>query len=350
MPKKVAIIVPSYNSLKYLDDLFTSLKKTTYPSDSWKLVFVDDNSKDESLAYAKEHMPDAIFIENKTNLGFTGSNNRGAKWSIENDYDYVFLLNQDTIVTPNWLNILVETMESDPTIACLQPKILLHPETDKINTTGNKINYLGFGYSALNGIKDENQIKYLGEINYCSGAAVLIRMDFIKKTGLFDDEMFFDLEDLDLGWRAKLLGYKNVINPKAVIYHKYKFGDGGWRMYFTERNRLIVFYKNYRTGTRLLLLPMSIIMELGLLLFAIKNKWLKYKLQSYFYFLNPKNWIYLRRAKKKIQSLRTVKDRDIIKTFTPIINFQEVSNPLLNNIGNPIMKIYFNIIKHIIVW
>ena len=350
MDKKVAIIVPSYNSMKYLDDLFESLKTTKYPPDLWKLIFVDDNSKDESLAYAKEKMPFAKFIENKKNLGFTGSNNCGVNWAIENNYDYVFLLNQDTIVTPDWLNILVETMENDPTIACLQPKILLHPETDKINTAGNKINFLGFGYSTLNGIKDEGQIKYLDEVNYCSGAAVLVRMDLIKKVGLFDNEMFFDLEDLDLGWKAKLLGYKNVINPKAVIYHKYKFGGGGWRMYYTERNRLIVTYKNYKTATKLLILPMAIIMEFGLLLFALKNKWLKYKIKSYLYFLNPKNWIYLRRARRKIQNLRTVKDIDIIKTFTPIINFQEINNPLLTYVGNPIMKLYYNLIKLIIKW
>lgn len=350
MYKKVAIIVPSYNSMQYLDDLFESLKKIQYPSDFWKLIFVDDKSKDESFSYAKEKMPEAVFLQNEENLGFTGTNNHGAHWAIENNYDYLFLLNQDTIVTPDFLNILVETMESDKTIACLQPKILLHPDTEKINTAGNRINYLGFGYSTLNGTKDENHIKYLDNVNYCSGAAELVRVDFIKKVGLFDDEMFFDLEDLDLGWKAKLLGYKNVINPRAVIYHKYKFGGAGKRMYFTERNRLIVAYKNYKLGTLLLLLPMSIILEIGLLLFSLKNKWIKYKIQSYLYFFNSKNWAYMNRAKKKIQSLRTVSDREIIKTFSPIIKFQEVSNPLLDYIGNPIMNIYYKIIKNIIIW
>ncbi|MDD3284508.1 MAG: glycosyltransferase family 2 protein [Patescibacteria group bacterium] len=348
--KKVAVIVVNYNGKKFLDDLFESLKITKYPADKWKLVFVDNNSADDSLEYAKEKYPFAHFIENKENLGFTGGNNCGSDWAIENNYDYIFLLNQDTIVTSDWLNILVETMENDLTIACLQPKILLHPEVEKINTAGNKINFLGFGYSTLNGIKDEGQIKYLSDINYCSGAGVLIRVDFIKKVGLFDDEMFFDLEDLDLGWKAQMLGYRNVINPRAIMYHKYKFGGAGKRMYFTERNRFIVFYKNYKTATRILLLPMSIVMEFGILLFALKNKWLKYKIQSYFYFLNPKNWKYLRRAKKKIQSLRTVKDVDIMKKFTPVINFQEIDNPLLKYVGNPIMKLYYWLMILIIKW
>lgn len=350
MDKKVAVIVVNYNGMKHMPDLFDSLKLTKYPADLWKLVFVDNNSSDESLAYAKERMPFAKFIENTENLGFTGGNNCGANWAIENDYDYIFLLNQDTIVTPDWLNILVETMESDPTIACLQPKILLHPEIDKINTAGNRISYLGFGYSTLNGEKDEGQIKHLAEINYCSGAGVMTRVKLIEKIGLFDNEMFFDLEDLDLGWKTQLMGYRNAINPNAVIYHKYKFGGSGKRMYFTERNRLIIFHKNYKTATKILLIPMMIIMELALILFALKNKWLKYKIKSYLYFLNPKNWPYLKKTRKKIQSLRTIKDIDMIKKFTPIIDFQEINNPVLKYIGNPIMTLYYNLIKLIIKW
>ena len=91
-------------------------------------------------------------------------------------------------------------------------------------------------------------------------------------------------------------------------------------------------------------------MEFGILLFALKNKWLKYKIQSYFYFLSPKNWKYLRKAKKKIQSLRTVKDVDIMKKFTPVINFQEIDNPLLKYVGNPIMKFYYWLMILIIKW
>jgi GT2 family glycosyltransferase len=335
--------------MKYMPDLFDSLKLTKYPADLWKLVFVDNNSTDESLNYAKERMPFAKFIENKENLGYTGGNNCGANWAIENNYDYILVLNQDVIVTPDWLNILAKTMEDHPEIACLQPKIMLHPETNKINTAGNKINYLGFGYSTLNGVVDTGQIQF-SEVNYCSGACVMTRVKLIEKVGLFDNEMFFDLEDLDLGWKTQILGYKNVINPDAVIYHKYKFGGTGKRMYYTERNRWIVFHKYYKTATKILLIPMMIIMELALLVFSLKNKWLKYKVKSYFYFLNAKNWSYLKTSRKKIQSLRTVKDIDMIKKFTPIIDFQEINNPILKYLGNPIMTLYYNLIKLIIKW
>ncbi|HNV96764.1 MAG TPA: glycosyltransferase family 2 protein [bacterium] len=349
MDKKVAVIVVNYNGMKYMPDLFDSLKLTKYPADLWKLIFVDNNSSDESLNYAKEKMPFAKFIENQNNLGYTGGNNCGTNWAMENNYDYILILNQDVIVTPDWLNILVETMEKHPEIGCLQPKIILHPETDKINTAGNKISYLGFGYSTLNGIMDTGQIKFK-EINYCSGACVITRLKLIEKIGLFDDEMFFDLEDLDLGLKTQILGYKNMINPDAIIYHKYKFGGSGKRMYYTERNRLIIFHKYYKTATKILLLPMMIIMEFAILIFSLKNKWLKYKLQSYLYFLNPKNWSYLKKSRQKIQSMRTVSDIDMIKKFTPIIDFQEINNPILKYIGNPIMTIYYNLIKLIIKW
>lgn len=348
MNKKVAIIIPNHNGKKYLEDLFGSLKTLDYPEDSWKLIFIDDVSTDDSFEEAQKLFPQAHFIKNKKNMGFTGTNNIGAQWAIENNFDYILLLNQDTIISSNLLNVLTETMESDKKIACVQPKILLHPEIDKFNNTGNRIHFLGFGYGDSSGVKDIGQFNEPRTVNYCSGSCVMIRLDIVKQVGLFDNEMFFDLEDLDLGWKMTLMGYKNIYQPKAFIYHKYKFSENKNRFYHTEKNRFIVLLKNYKTKTLLLMLPMLLIMELGLMLFAFKNKWLSVKLKSYMFFFKPGAWKYIKSKKSEVNAIRKIDDKTILKSFSYKIDFQGVDNPLLKYIGNPIMKIYYNLVKIII--
>ncbi len=348
--KKIAVIVLNYNGQKYLPDLFSSLKTTKYPSDKWKLVFVDNNSSDTSYEFAQEKYPFAHFIKNQENLGFTEGNNVGVRWALKEKYDYIVLLNQDTIVTGDWLNILLNTIESNPQIGAVQPKILLHPETEKINNLGNKIHYLGFGYGDYSEKKDKENYQNIREINYCSGACVMIRSEIIEKIGLFDPEMFLDLEDLDFGWRLKLFNYQNIIDEQAKIYHKYTFSSTKARFYHTEKNRWIVFYKNYRLATKIVLLPMFLIMELGLILYALKGGWIDKKIKSYFYFLKPQTWKYLHRSRQKVNSIRRLKDIDLLRSFTAEIKFQAVDNFLLRNIGNPLMKLYYQISLLIIKW
>ena len=246
MTKKIAVLVINYNSKKYLPDLFASLKKTDYPENKWKLVFIDNASTDDSLQYTKKHYPQAHFIEEKTNWGFAEANNIGYRWARDNGYDYIVLLNQDTIVTLNWLKALVETMEQDKTIGALQPKILLYPKTKYINNVGNRIHFLGFGYGDQSGVRDDKYRKNLNKINYCSGACVMMPIKLINEIKLFDKEMFMYLEDLDIGWRISLAGYKNTINPNVQIYHKYNFSRSTKMIGHFEKNRYVCLFKNYK--------------------------------------------------------------------------------------------------------
>ena len=350
MTKKIAVLVVNYNSKKYLPDLFDSLKKTDYPEDKWKLVFIDNASTDDSLIYAKQNYPQAHFIEEKTNWGFAEANNIGFRWAKENGYDYIILLNQDTIVTPRWLRILVETMEEDTSIGALQPKILLYPKKEYINNVGNKIHFLGFGYGDQSQLKDKDYRKDINEVNYCSGACVMMPVKLIQKIGLFDKEMFMYLEDLDIGWKIWLAGYKSLINPNATIYHKYSFSRSTKMIGHFEKNRYVCLIKNYKIPTLILLIPALIIMDFGILLFSLKNKWFLKKLWSYWYLLKPSTWKYIIRTRKQTMKIRKLKDRDMLKKFTPVIKFQELSNPLLDYLANPFMVIYYYILKLIIWW
>lgn len=350
MTPKVAVIIVSYNGQKYLPDCLSSLARTEYNKDSWKIVVVDNASTDGSVGWIKQNYSQLILLEQTKNKGFAEGNNIGMRWAIKRDYDYVFLLNQDTVVTANWLQPLVELAESDKQIAAVQPKIKLWPDQNKINTVGNIIHFLGFGYGRGSGKEDQGQYDKIQEINYPSGAGVLFRVDCLKKVGLFDEDMFMYLEDLDLGWRLWLAGYKCLFQPNSIIYHKYEFKRSLKMVYYFERNRYISLLKNYKIGTLILLLPACLIMEIGQLFFSVTNKWFLKKLATYFYFTNPHVWIKIGEHRRKFKKVRQRTDKEMLEMFNGRILFQPINNPFLLYVANPFFYLYLKILQLIVRW
>jgi len=348
MPK-VAVIIVNYNGEKYLPALFGSIFK--YPSKvDFKLFFIDNSSQDDSVKFVQSCYPQAEVLKQEENLGFAAGNNVGLRLALEQGFDYAMLLNQDTRVTESYLDLLVKAMEQDESIAAVQPKLLMFPRTDLINSLGNKIHYLGFGYTYGYLKPNDDSLVFSKEINYCSGAACLIRISALKISGLFQENFFMYHEDLDLGWRFKLMGYKNIIEPSAVVYHQYEFSRSIKKYYFMERNRFLVILQNYHFLTLLLILPALVIMELAVFLFSFKNGWWREKLKIYGYFFYRKHWQMIFENRSKTQALRKLTDRKTVSDFSGLIEHQEVSNILLDKIANPIFNLYWRIVKQIIIW
>jgi len=350
--EKVAIIIVGYNSVKFLPRLFSSLKDFPPQNVIADIIFIDNNSIDGSASWVKENNPTTIVLEQKENLGFAGGNNLGIEYALLRGYDYVLLLNPDTAVASGYLDKLILTLKNNPLAAAVQPKIMLYPETELLNCFGCVIHYLGFGYTWGNREKAQELLENvtLKRVNYCSGAACLIRTSVLQKAGLFDPQLFIYHEDLDLGWRFLLAGYENLATTESVIFHQYEFSRSIKKFYFMERNRFIVMLKNYKVGTLILIFPALLIMEIGLLLFAIKGGFLLEKLKAYFYFLKPGNWQKILRARKIVQTSRKISDREAIKNFSGIILHQETDNILLRLIANPLLNLYWAFIKKIIIW
>src|SRR3989338_5424082 len=174
--KKAATIIVNYNGQKYLPDLLGSIFSNPSNQVLQEVIVVDNASTDGSLAWLKENYPQVNVLAQTENYGFAKGNNIGITWAMNHGCDYVFLLNSDTLVTAGCLDKLVRAIEQDETIAAIQPKILLWPLTDLINSLGNVIHYLGFGYT--DGHKTLAMIQAransVQEINYCSGAACLM--------------------------------------------------------------------------------------------------------------------------------------------------------------------------------
>ena len=157
-------------------------------------------------------------------------------------------------------------------------------------------------------------------------------------------------EDQDLGWRLWLHGYRNVLAPKSIAYHQYEFSRSIEKMYFMDRNRILVILQNYRLPTLILLWPVNKFHELATMILAIKGGWGKQKLAVWRYFFKRSTWSMIRQKRGQRQRSRTVKDREIIHRFTGKILFQDVMNPAVKYIANPVLGAYWWVVKRIIFW
>jgi GT2 family glycosyltransferase len=352
--KKAAIIMINYKdyATKFLEESVRSLRKQTYP---FKLFIIDNSSTEESRKFIKKVAPEAELIINegekinKGNNGFALGSNQGFKAAIEQGFEYLVAANMDTAFDVDWLKKLVETAKKKPDAGAVQAKMMIFENKNKINSTGNKIHFLGFGYCEDYGVQDY-EVEDGKEINYASGASVLYKADVLKEIGMYDENFFMYHEDTDLSWRIWQAGYKVILAPKAIMYHKYEFNRSMQQFYYMERNRFLTIITNYKLRTLLLITPACILMEIGLSLFSIKNGLWKTKLKVYWYFLNPFHWIKIYQDRAIKQEHRRVGDRQIVKNFTGKIKFQEIDNSVLRYVANPFFNLYWLIIKQFIWW
>jgi len=345
---KIAVIVISYNGQKYFPDLVKSLRKQTLkPS---KVIIVDNNSKDGSVDYIKKNFPEATLIVSKKNTGFAGGNNIGIKEALKDNPDYIFMLNQDTVCDEKCLEILArQALRTDNLFAC-QPLIMCWPKKNLIQTSGNKMHFLGFGYSGdYKKELNDDILKKLGKnFSYLSGAAMFINVDALNKVGLLDEDYFLYHEDTDICLRAKFLGYKLKLIPEAIVYHKYTEAISKNRWFWSERNRLLCLLKFYKLPTLILLFPFWVFMELGILGYSLVNGWFWTKIKSFSSSLVkiPK----ILRKRHKIQKTRKISDKKFIEQINAKFDFAGFEHPLIKYIVNPVFGFGWKIIRIFVFW
>lgn len=362
MPK-VAIVYLSFNSDIYLNDVISSLEKITYPKDQVELIVVDNphpvfgsslrNLEEKLLPLSGDGIPHVTLLPQAENKGFAGGNNAGISWAIEHDFDYVYFHNNDGFMAADCLEKMVLAMEHDNHIGVAQSLVLLYPETELINTAGNNFHYLGFGYCG-NFRKNKNSILAgaVEDVGYASGASLIMRVSLLKKYGAWDADFFLYHEDLEYSLRMQAVGYRTVLVRDALFYHKYQFSRNQEKFYFMERNRFAIMLLYFKLPTLLILLPMAVVMEVGILLFALMHGWLEVKLSVYRYWLNREHWQLWLKKRSIIQTVRTRTDFQILKSASDTVIFDEkdINNPLLVYVANPLMQVYWFIAKKIILW
>ncbi|MFH1286289.1 MAG: glycosyltransferase family 2 protein [Candidatus Magasanikbacteria bacterium] len=360
---KIAIVYLSFHCEPYIDDVVSALKKLTYPKDRIEFIIVDNPHpkhgssvrfiQDNVMRLSGKEIPHVTLIPQSENTGFAGGNNAGVRWALEHDFDYVYFHNNDGFMAANSLEPIVEAMEDDLSVGAAQSLLLLHPETELINCTGNSFQYLGFGFCDEYRTKiDEIELPQLKEIAYASGAAFLIRTDSIRKYGSWDEDFFLYHEDLEWAFRLRSVGKKIVLVRDSIFYHKYQFSRSIEKFYWMERNRYGVMFMFFRWPTLLLLLPMAILLEFGLWFFSIINGYFDKRVELYKYWLKPKHWKFWYGKRKRIQKIRKVTDGYLLKYSVPGIYFQDksVDNPLVRYVANPVLTVYYWVVVKVLIW
>ncbi len=371
MTPSVAIVYLAYNSRPFLDGVFASIEALHYPKDRLHLIVVDNASTDGTPEWIREQivpksggaLPNVTFFPNAENLGFAGGNNLGMERALLEGADYIYLLNADAKLDPDAIAEAIVLAESDATIGSAQSLIRLWQDPETLNATGGMVHFLGFGFVRDNGrrlpissVSPPFQGGVKGwfsngeDIAYASGAAVLYRSSVLREVGLLEDFYFMYHDDLELGWRIRLAGYRNVLAAKSVAFHHYEFRRSIKKLYWMERARLVVFFSHLKIPTLLLLAPFLLALELALLAFSAKGGWLRDKLLVYANLCSPKTWAHIAKKRRESFLLRKVNDRDIIKFWTGMISHQETRNPVVEYVGNPLLSVVWFILRHGIRW
>jgi GT2 family glycosyltransferase len=237
----VSVIIVNYNGLSHLKECLDSLREQTFRD--CEVIFVDNASSDGSVGFVKENYPEVKIIKNQRNLGYGGGNNAGIR---ESRGKYIVLLNNDTKADPQWLQKLVEAAQKDETTGMCASKILNYYHPGMIDNTGLLMYRDGIARGRGRLEKDIGQYDVEEEVFFPSGCACLYRKAMLDEIGPLDEDFFLYVEDVDIGLRGRLAGWRCVYVPGAVVYHKYSATTEPYsplKAYLVERNRIWVVLK-----------------------------------------------------------------------------------------------------------
>jgi GT2 family glycosyltransferase len=246
---RVAVVIVNYNGARHISECLEALSTQTF-SDLFCVV-VDNGSSDGSAELAEDGFPEVELIRSPENLGFAGGNNLAIAGCLERDgVEYVLTLNNDVVLEADCLEKMVATLDGSPGAWSCQPKMYLFRERDGASVLNNTGITIWRDGSAFNrGINEPDRGQYDGATDIfgtCAGCS-LYRASTLRETGLFDESFFAYLEDVDLAWRGRLLGYSSVFCPEAECRHHHgaTSTDPARKISLVEANRIRVLIKNY---------------------------------------------------------------------------------------------------------
>lgn len=260
---KVSVVTPNYNGEKFLKNYFDSLNQDC--EYIGEVIIIDNGSNDSSIDYIKNNTFNfpVVLIENDENLGFSPAVNQGINRA---RHDYVFSLNNDTIVKKGSIKAMLDLIR-DETVFSVQAKMLQADNRELIDDAGDEYNLLAWTKKVGENQDSDNYSHVMEIFSSCAGAALYDKA-ILEKIGLFDDNYFAYMEDVDLAIRSQINGYKNLLCPDAVVYHIGSATSGSryneFKVKLAARNNVWTVYKNIP-------IPLKIINFIFLFLgFAIK--------------------------------------------------------------------------------
>lgn len=247
---RVAIVILNWNGTKLLEQYLPSVIENSQ-QDNVDIIVADNHSDDDSVSFLQKNFTEVKIIQLEENYGFAKGYNMALN---EVEADYYILLNSDVEVTAGWIDPLISLMEDDPTIAAVQPKVLSWNKKDEFEyagAAGGFIDKLGYPFCRgriLNVMeKDNGQYDKITNVFWATGACMAVRANYFHKAGGFDSDFWAHMEEIDLCWRLKNMGYKIQYTPYSKVYH---LGGGTLsydnpkKLYLNFRNSLWLLYKN----------------------------------------------------------------------------------------------------------
>ena len=257
MDKSVTVIIPNYRGADCLDECLRSLENQS--GGPFDVLVVDNASNDGSAELVESDYPNVRLIKLDQNYGFSRAVNEGIKAT---KTPYVLLLNNDTVAEPDFVKNMLIAIKTDPSIFSVAAKMLQKNRPDRIDGAGDL--YCVFGWAFARG-KDKPRDRYMKRQDVfasCGGAAIYSRK-ILDEIGWFDEFHFAYLEDVDIGYRARIMGYRNVYEPSAVVYHVGSIASGSrhndFKVRISARNNMYIIMKNMPTLQIIINLPFLLI-------------------------------------------------------------------------------------------
>ena len=306
----ISLVVVNYDGEDVIRLCLDSLINVDYPKNRYEIIVVDNASNDKSISIIKGFSGVKI-IRNKSNMGYVGVNSCLGKINGK----YIFVLNNDLEMEKKCLKKLVEIIEKDDAVGTVAPKFV-NFYSRNVESSGTWVSRAFYnGHYA-----DKNERQRVKEIPYLG--IEMLRTAIAKKFGyIYDPDYFIYAEDLDLGLRSRLLGYKTVYVPEAIVYHMHditmKKTKTHKSTFLLERNLLITFFKIFSVGNTLLLMPYVFLMRFVAIvrdLATLRFMHIIARLKAIFWVIFNFNLIMKKR--KEIQRLRKVDDRFVLEVFS----------------------------------
>jgi GT2 family glycosyltransferase len=310
---QVTAIVLNYNGAELLDVVIPSLERQTYPNLS--VTLVDNGSTDGSAAHVRARWPHVRIVELPQNVGVAGALNRGV---LESDTELVALLNNDIELEPDWLERLVAGLLQHPEAASASGKLLRFDRRDVIDAAGDAMRWSSAVANRGAGEADEGQYdRPQAVFSACAGAA-LYRRDAFDAVGLFDEDFFAYLEDIDWSLRAQLQRRGSWYEPAAVAYHKRGATTSGSLDRYRplqRRNQIWLVVKDYPGRLLVRHLPAIVLLNVGLALQDMRQGALRKTLRGWWDALRGLRGVL--RKRREVQRARTADARYLATVITP---------------------------------
>jgi GT2 family glycosyltransferase len=210
---EVSVIIPNYNGANCIEDCIDSLKAQDFKG--FEIIVVDNDSKDGSADIVEKSYPEVRLLRLEQNFGFSRAVNEGLRIS---KAPYVILLNSDTKAEPEFVGALLDTVKEDDGIFSVSSKMIQMKHPDRIDGAGDLYSAFGWAYARGKGRSVKRYNRKCDVFAACGGAAIY-RRSILDEIGWFDEFHFAYLEDVDIGFRARIMGYRNVYCPTARVYH-----------------------------------------------------------------------------------------------------------------------------------